>query len=72
MGSEIYVFEGEMANVKWTLYSCRKQNGENQKILRKAEKKLGWNIFTHKAINVWNKILRSSFKGKALMDSKAV
>lgn len=38
-----------MANVKWTLYSCRKKKGGNRKRLGKVEKEFEWNSFTHRA-----------------------
>lgn len=70
--SEISVFEGRMANVKWTLHSCRKQKGGNQKILRKAEKKLEWKCFTHRTINLWGKNTGKFIEVQALMDSNSL
>lgn len=72
MGILVKFMYGGGWDVKWTLYSCRKKKGENRKRLGKVEKKFEWNIFTHGATNVWEEILKSLLKCKALMDSKGV
>lgn len=45
--SKTYLFREMTAYAQWTLYSCREKKGENEKGLRKAEKNISSEAFSH-------------------------